>query len=176
MGKSPAACRALHPESLNSYFPPTAGSPAATNVQATTTRIIMAEGSEALRLLPASTPDKIGTITVQPANMSEVVGNISGLPEKMPGNSGHSPAVHSGRPENSAGISVRRFNGVEYQRFSVVGERKTGVIATGVFRELPTVSEKGADLSSPKMLLPEPQSACRDSRGLTPFSPLISTR
>src|SRR5213075_118405 len=26
MGKSPAACRALHPESLNSYFPPTAGS------------------------------------------------------------------------------------------------------------------------------------------------------
>src|SRR5947207_38406 len=46
MGKSPAACRALHPESLNSYFPPTAGSPApaATNVQATTTRNIMAEG------------------------------------------------------------------------------------------------------------------------------------
>jgi hypothetical protein len=83
--------------------------------------------------------------------MSEVVGNISGLPEKMPGNSDHPPAFHSGRPENFAGISARRFNGVEHQGFSVVGERRTGVIATGVFREVPTVSENRANLSSTKI-------------------------
>jgi hypothetical protein len=67
----------------------------------------MFEGFDVLRLLPASTPDKIGTVTVQPASRSEVVGNISRLPEKMPGNSGHSPAFHSGRPKNFAGISAR---------------------------------------------------------------------
>ena len=111
----------------------------------------MSEASDALRLLPASTPDKIGTITVQPASMSEVVGNNSGLPEKMSGNSGHSPAFHSGRPENFAGISVRRFNGVEHQRFSVVGERRTGVIADGVVRECRQLSENRANLSSTKI-------------------------
>jgi hypothetical protein len=111
----------------------------------------MSEGFDALRLLPASTPDKIGTITVQPANMSEVVGNISGLPEKIPGNSDHPPAFHSGRPQNFAGISVRRFNGVEDQGFSVVGERRTGVIATGVFRECRQLNENRANLSSKKI-------------------------
>jgi hypothetical protein len=92
----------------------------------------MSEGFDALRLLPASTPDKIGTITVHPANMSEVVGNISGLPEKMSGNSGHSPAFHSGRPKNSAGISARRFNGVEHQRFVWSGKGGRGSSQLGL--------------------------------------------
>jgi hypothetical protein len=92
--------------------------------------------------LPASTPDKIGTITMKPANMSEAVGNISGLPEKMSGNSNHPPAFPSGRPKNFAGISGRHFNGVEHQRFSAAVEGRTGVIATGVFRGVPTVKRK----------------------------------
>jgi hypothetical protein len=131
----------------------------------------MSEGFDALRLLPASTPESFGTTTVQPANMSGVLGNISGLPEKMPGNSGHPPAFHSGRPENFAGISARRFNGVEHQRFSVVGERRAGVIATGVFRECRQLSESRWNLSSPKILLPESQSACRDSKADPQFRP-----
>lgn len=83
--------------------------------------------------------------------MSEVVGNISGLPEKMAGNSDHPPASHSGRPENFAAISARRFNGVEHQRFSVAGEWRTGVIATGVVRECRQLSENGVNLSSKKI-------------------------
>ncbi|HEV2805122.1 MAG TPA: hypothetical protein VGW57_09355 [Chthoniobacterales bacterium] len=97
----------------------------------------MSEALGRICRLPASTPDKIGTITMKPANMSEVVGNISGLPEKMPGNSSHPPAFHSGRPENFAGISGRRLNGIEHQRFSAAGAGRTGVIATGVIGEWP---------------------------------------
>jgi hypothetical protein len=111
----------------------------------------MSEGFDAPRLLPASTPDNFGTITAQPANMSEVVGNIAGLPEKMSGNFGHPSAFHCGRPENFAGISGRRFNGVEHQGFSVVGERKTGVIATGGLGRCRQLSENGVNLSSPKI-------------------------
>jgi hypothetical protein len=103
--------------------------------------------------LPASTPDKIGTITRKPANMSEAVGNISGVPEKMSGNSDHPPAFPSGRPEHFAGISARRLNGVEHQRFSAAGEGRTGVIATGVIGECRQLSGNGGAVARRKFRL-----------------------
>jgi hypothetical protein len=81
-----------------------------------------------------------------------VVGNISGLPEKMSGNSSRPPAFHSGRPKNSAGISARRFNGVEDQGSSVVGDGRTGVIETGGFGECRQLSENDVNLSRKEFL------------------------
>jgi len=52
---------------------------------------------------------------VQPVNMSQI-GNASALSEKRSGNSNDPPASHSDRIEDFAGLSARRFNGVEHQR------------------------------------------------------------
>jgi hypothetical protein len=95
--------------------------------QAPTLRENMSEALGRSPGFPANTSERFGTITVQSGNTPEVVGNISGLAEKTPGSSDHPPVFHPGAPEHFAGISGRRFKGVEHQRSRLAGERRTGV-------------------------------------------------
>lgn len=92
--------------------------------QAPALRENMSEDFGQAPTLRENTPEHFEQAPTLRENMSEVLGKISGLPEKTPGNSDHPPAFPPGAPENFAGISGRRFKGVEHQGSRLVGESR----------------------------------------------------